>query len=244
MTNIDEILVTCRRTFRSSGVPRAQITAMLDELRDDLREVAANGGDPRMLTGDDVSRFAHTWAESRGVTRPQWRLLSTSAVAIAGTLPAVCFAAVLPLAGTSSWAVDLLVKAFPSQIAGTNLSCVPDAVTTCPDPQWIPPSWLIGVWFIGAVLLGYVGAVAAVGMRLRRVHDPAANATCRNLRIAIPAGVLALGIPMLWFNLSHPGTAFGDGGWVLAVTGCAIALVAATRAWAVLRTRNPSPKAQ
>lgn len=238
MTDSDQILAVCRRTLRSSGVSKHEITAMLGELRDDLSEVAENGGEPRMLTGDDVPRFARAWAESRGLTRPRWRLLSTAAAALAGTLPAVCFAAVLPLASTSSWAVELLARVFPGQREPTNLDCVSDASSFCPSPSWTPPSWLIGAWFIGAALLGYAGVVGAVGLWLRRLHDPAADLTRRKILFAIPVGALTVGVPMLWFNTTYPGTAFGDGLWVIVVAACAAMLIVAARAWAVLDARG------
>ncbi|MEN9505339.1 MAG: hypothetical protein RI958_1265 [Actinomycetota bacterium] len=240
MNTVEQVLTECRRALRSCGVARDQRKAMLDELDADIRELVASDGDPRALVGDDVRAFARDWAESRGAVRPRWRLSSTTIAAIVGVVPAVLFAAVLPLIGTSAWAIELLVRVFPGQRAETNLDCAGDAVTTCPSPTWTPSLWLIALWFAVALALGFAGAVFAASTWLRRLDDPAVEQTRRNLLLLMPIGALIFGVPMVWFNQTYPGTTFGDGGWVIAVATGAVLVISGARAWAVAATRRLS----
>lgn len=238
MTEIDEVLARCTRTWRRFGVPRDEQASMADELRADLAAAIDSGAPVSNIVGNDADAFAREWAQSRGVVRPRWRLASTTAVAMAGALPAVAFALVLPLMSTSDWGVEHLVKLFPGQRSRTNLDCGPPATTWCPPTYWDPPGWLLALWYGLAAVLAVVGIAVATGWWLDGRADPAAAETRRMLSIGAPLGAVLLGVPMLAINASRPGIWFGNGGWVPVLACGAIATIGAARLAAVLKSRR------
>lgn len=237
MTEIDEVIAGCVRAWRRLGVRRDERAAMVDELRADLDAAAAAGGAASTVIGSDPGGFAREWAESRGVVRPPWRVLSTTAAAFAGAVPAAGFALVLPLLSTSEWGIEALVKLFPGQRSRTNLECRLPA-GRCPAAYWDPPGWLLATWYLFAAGLAFVGALFAAAWWLGNRADPAAHETRRMLAIGMPLGAVVLGLPMLAANDARPGTWYGNGGWVL-VLGCAgVATIASARLLAVVKSRR------
>jgi len=59
---IDRIIADCERYWVETRVPRSVATAMGAELESHLHEAAAAGKAPAQVVGQDLARFAETWA--------------------------------------------------------------------------------------------------------------------------------------------------------------------------------------
>ncbi|MBD0840479.1 hypothetical protein [Streptomyces sp. TRM68416] len=77
MTN-EQVLAVCRSNWEYRGIDDGSVREMLDELSAHLEDAAAAGRTPRDVVGDDVKRFAASWARARAPFAR--RLLRTAAM--------------------------------------------------------------------------------------------------------------------------------------------------------------------
>ncbi|MEU6521848.1 hypothetical protein ABZ892_03140 [Streptomyces sp. NPDC046924] len=77
MTN-QQILAVCRSNWEYRGLDGTSVREMLDELSAHLEDAVAAGRTPQDVVGDDVKKFAASWARAR--TPLAHRLLRTAAM--------------------------------------------------------------------------------------------------------------------------------------------------------------------
>jgi hypothetical protein len=175
---VNEIVTTCRKTWRRLGVPRAQADAMAVELAADLASAAGDGVDPWSYVANDPKGFAAAWAEARGLVRPRRRVLTTGLAAVLGAIPGAVFGLFV--------AYGLSSSAF-AEIFGTEVLVGENLYMAVFEP---PQALLIALYALGGVI-AYAGALAAAAAVLRWRLDPAAGPTVRLLAALLPAAVAA-----------------------------------------------------
>jgi ABC-type bacteriocin/lantibiotic exporter with double-glycine peptidase domain len=77
MTN-QQVLAVCRSNWQYRGIDDKSVREMLDELSAHLEDAVAAGRTPQDVVGDDVKKFAASWARARAPF-PR-RLLRTAAM--------------------------------------------------------------------------------------------------------------------------------------------------------------------
>jgi len=77
MTN-QQILAVCRSNWEYRGIDDGSVREMLDELSAHLEDAVAAGRTPQDVVGDDVKKFAASWARARAPFAR--RLLRTAAM--------------------------------------------------------------------------------------------------------------------------------------------------------------------
>ncbi|WP_328884070.1 hypothetical protein [Streptomyces sp. NBC_00299] len=77
MTN-QQVLAVCRSNWEYRGIDDGSVREMLDELSAHLEDAVAAGRTPQDVVGDDIKRFAASWARAR--TSFPRRLLRTAAM--------------------------------------------------------------------------------------------------------------------------------------------------------------------
>jgi hypothetical protein len=175
---VNEIVTTCRKTWRRLGVPRGQADAMAAELTADLASASEDGVDPWSYVANDPAGFASGWADARGLVRPRRRILTTGAAAVVGAIPGAVFGLFVAYGLSSSAFAEIFGE---EVLVGENLY-----VTVFEPPQLL----LLALYALGGVIT-YAGALAAVAAILRWRLDPAAGLTVRLLATALPAAVAA-----------------------------------------------------
>ncbi|MFJ1732781.1 hypothetical protein [Streptomyces sp. NPDC088254] len=81
MTN-QQVLAVCRSNWEYRGIDDPSLREMLDELSAHLEDAVAAGRTPRDVVGNDVTRFAASWARARA---PFTRRLLRSAARCSAT---------------------------------------------------------------------------------------------------------------------------------------------------------------
>ena len=183
---MNEIVTTCRKTWRRLGVPRAQADAMASELAADLASAAEDGVDPWSYVASDPKGFASGWAEARGLVRPRRRILTTAVAAVLGAIPGAFFGLFV--------AYGLSSDAF-AEIFGDEVHVGGDLYETVFEP---PELLLLALYALGGVI-AYAGALAAVAAILRWRLDPAASPTVRLLAALLPAALVAAVVASMAF---------------------------------------------
>jgi hypothetical protein len=215
-------------------VPSDAIESMTDELDGDLQSARADGVSDMSMVGGDPAGFARSWAASRGLVRPKWRVVSTTVVAALAMVPGAAMMMVVPLAATSWWFAEM-VGASPDS-AGRRSSGGYGIVLE-------PPLWVILALYGLAIVVGYMGALLATSAWLRRWSDPARLTTVSLLAWTLPVGALAAGLAAEAIDRAHyraavTGQAAPLISWPNAFVVILAAAVAGTRAWAVRSERQ------
>ena len=226
----------CRKTWRRLGVPSDAIESMTDELVGDLQSASADGISDMTMVGGDPDGFARSWAASRGLVRPKWRIISTTFVAALAMVPGAAMMLVVPLAVTSPWFIEMVNPNMglpePAQRRGTSGTNYLDL-----------PMWVILTLYGLAIAVGYIGALLATSAWLRRWSDPARLRTVSLLAWALPFGALVAGVLARAFD-EEWGRGMVDGrtplltSWPTVFVVIVVAAVASTRAWAVRSERQ------
>lgn len=239
---MDDVLQTCRRTWRRLGLTRAEIDAMSEELRSDLIAAEAEGVAPQEYLGGDAAGVARAWASSRGLVRPRYHVIGVMAVALLVTVPMLFAASYIYLASTSAYVADLFNPGW-------------DMVEPAPydgdgavRPFVSVPLWLFLGWYIAAAVAGAAGVVLGVSAYLRRWADPARVTTLRVLAVMLLPAAVAAGFAVAGVSKAlggDNGLLRGQVAQYSTFTLVFVALVGATRAAVVVRsrTRRPSPAA-
>lgn len=234
---MDEMLKTCRRTWRRLGLSRAEMDAMADELRADLVAAQAEGIDPQTYLGGDPAGVARAWASARGLVRPRYRVVAVMVVALLVTVPMLFAASYIYVAQTSAYVADLfrpgwdMVERGPYDGDG-------DGVLR---PFVSVPLWLFVGWYILTVLAGAAGILLAVSAYLRRFADAARVATLRALAFTLLPSAVIAGFSVAGVSKAldgYNGTLAGQIAQYTTFTIVFVALVGATRAGVVARSRS------
>lgn len=231
---MNDVLRRCRRTWRRLGVSSDAIASMTDELDDDLQSAEADGITAMSMVGGDPDGFARSWAASRGLIRPKWRVGSTTVVASLAMVPGAAMMLVGPLAATSWWFAEMVGASPDTQ--GRRSSGSYGTVLE-------PPIWGILALYGLAIVVGYIGALLATSAWLRRWSDPARLRSVRLLAWTLPVGALLAGlaaeaIDRAQFRSAVTGQAAPMISWPTAFVVIVAASVAGARAWAVRSERR------
>lgn len=228
---MNDVLRRCRRTWRRLGVSSDAIASMTDELDGDLQSAEADGITAMSMVGGDPDGFARSWAASRGLIRPKWRVGSTTVVASLAMVPGAAMMLVVPLAVTSPWFIEIVNPddAFPATRVGRG-----SYSTNYLDL----PLWVVLALYGLAIAVGYTGALLATSAWLRRWSDPARLRTVRLLACTLPVGALAAGFAAqayddAWGRGRVDGQISLVNSWPIVFVVILVAVIAATRAWAV-----------
>ncbi len=207
---------------------------MSDELDGDLQSAQADGITSMTMVGGDPDGFARSWAASRGLVRPKWRIVSTTLVAALAMVPGAAMMLIGPLAATSWWFAEMVGASPDSQgrRSAGNYGTVLE-----------PPIWGILALYGLAIVVGYIGALLATSAWLRRWSDPARLRTVRLLAWTLPVGALIAGlaaeaVDRAQFRAAVTGQTAPLISWPTAFVVIVIATVAGTRAWAVRSERQ------
>jgi len=232
-----DVIARCRKTWRRLGVPNEAAASMAEELTADLASAEHDGVTPMSYVGGDPDGFARAWASARGVVRPHWRVASTTTVALLAVVPAAAMMLLIPLAITSPWFINIVQPNNPT------LYCPPQYAGACGDAYLDFPVWLVWLACGLALLAGYAFVLLAVSAWLRRCADPARIATTKLLAVTLPLGVVIDGLISYAFDAAY-GRGTVDGhisythSWPVVFTLVLVALLAATRWWAVRPQRR------
>jgi hypothetical protein len=232
---MDDVLRTCRRTWRRLGLTRSEMDAMSDELASDLEAAAAEGVEPQEYLGGDAAGVARSWASSRGLVRPRFHVVGVMAVSLLVTIPMLFAASYIYVATTSAYVADLFRPGWDWAQPG------PFDGDGTVRPFVTVPLWLFVGWYVVAAIAGAAGILLAVSAYLRRWADPARVDTIRALAVvllpaAVVAGFAVAGVSkaLAGFN----GTLAGQVAQYATFTLVFVALAGATRAVVVLRSRS------
>ncbi len=223
---MDRVIATCRKTWRSLGVPRDALDEMLAELSADLAEAEADGVSAEAYVGHDARAFARRWAEERGVARPRFHLAGTALTAVLGGIPGAGLGLFFAY-GLSSDAMAEIFGTYRDGLSGGHYYF---------EPHTLLILSLYGIAGLCVALGAFLAARSYLGWR----GDLALHETTTLLALAvIPAVALGAGAAVLfaWERnfATTPRTVIGEAVIAVVVFGAAIA---ATRALAVIRTRD------
>jgi hypothetical protein len=218
-------------------VPSDAIESMTDELDGDLQSARADGISAMTMVGGDPDGFARSWAASRGLVRPKWRIASTTVVAALAMVPGAAMMLVVPLAVTSPWFIEMVNPTMglpePTQRRGTSGTNYLDL-----------PLWVVLTLYGLAIAVGYIGALLAASAWLRRWSDPARLTTVQLLAWTLPFGALVAGVVARAFDEAW-GRGIVDGAppflltsWPTIFVVIVVAALAGTRTWAVRSERQ------
>ncbi|MFB6813605.1 hypothetical protein ACFCV8_03540 [Streptomyces sp. NPDC056347] len=85
------ILAVCRSNWEYRGIDDGSVREMLDELSAHLEDATAAGRTPRDVVGDDVRKFAASWARARApFTHRLLRAAARACAAIGGLILVMC----------------------------------------------------------------------------------------------------------------------------------------------------------
>jgi len=234
---MSDVLRRCRRTWRRLGVPSDAVASMTDELDGDLQSARADGISDMTMVGGDPDGFARSWAASRGLVRPKWRIVSTTVVASLAMVPGATMMLAVPLAATSPWFIEMVNPASAMQVDYTTRRG--SYSTNYLDL----PMWVILTLYGLAIAVGYAGALLATSAWLRRWSDPARLKSLSLLAWTLPFGALVAGVTARAFDQAW-GRGMVDGmtplftSWPTVFVMIVVSAVAGTRAWAVHSERR------
>jgi hypothetical protein len=208
---VNDVVSTCRSTWKRLGVPTRARADLEFELRTNLDAAAADGVDAMTFVGGDPGGLAREWAMARGLARARWL--------VAGPAVATPF-----VAGFASLTIFIWFY------VGRGHSLFPSETGT-PRPLFsllsflaLPASWLL------------VPALASLGLCLRFAHDFLAT---RTVVIALAASPITLWISALaGLRLEGLGGAPAE---PLRISLTFALLAGATRAAVVVADRRRSP---
>lgn len=233
---MNDVLRRCRRTWRRLGVSSDAIASMADELDGDLQSAAADGITAMSMVGGDPDGFARSWAASRGLVRPKWRLASTTFVAAIAMIPGAAMMLVVPLAITSEWFIEIVNP-------GGTVSDTQSRRGSYSTNYLDLPLWVVLALYGLAIAVGYTGALLATSAWLRRWSDPARLKTLSLLAWTLPFGALTAGVAARIYDDAW-GRGMVDGrtslvnSWPVVFVVIVLGVVAGTRAFAVRGERH------
>lgn len=237
---MDDVLRTCRRTWRRLGLTRPEIDEMCEELRADLEAAEAEGVGPQEYLGGDAAGVARAWASARGLVRARFHVLGVMIVALLVTVPMLFAASYIYVASTSAYVADLFRPGWdwvePGPYDG-------DGVVR---PFVSVPLWLFVGWYVVAALAGAAGILLGVSAYLRRWADPVRLTTLRALVVVLLPAAVAAGFAVAGVSKAldgYNGTLAGQVAQYSTFTVVFVAFVGLTRAVVVARSRarRPSP---
>jgi hypothetical protein len=239
---VDEVLQTCRRTWRRLGLTRSEIDAMSEELRSDLVAAAAEGVAAQEYLGGDAAGVARAWASARGLVRPRFHVVGVMVVALLVTIPTLFAASYIYVASTSAYVADLFRPGWDWVQPG------PYDGDGAVRPFVSVPLWLFVGWYVAAALAGAAGILLGVSAYLRRWADPVRVTTLLVLAVVLLPAAVAAGFAVAGVSKAldgYNGTLAGQVAQYSTFTVVFVAFVGATRAAVVLRSRSrrPSPSA-
>ncbi|MGW2177066.1 hypothetical protein ACWCXX_03020 [Streptomyces sp. NPDC001732] len=86
-----QVLAVCRSNWEYRGIDDGSVREMLDELSAHLEDAAAAGRTPQDVVGDDVKKFAASWARARSpFAHRLLRAAARSCAVIGGLILAMC----------------------------------------------------------------------------------------------------------------------------------------------------------
>ena len=165
---MNDVVSTCRSTWKQLGVP-AQARADLEfELRTNLDAAASDGVDATTFVGGDPRGLAREWAMAQGLVRTRWLVVGPTIASFVVGLASLTF--------------------FVSYFVGPAHTLFPLANTSRFLSIFVSFLWLLPAPFL------VIPAVVSLGLYLRFAHDSLAT---RTVIIALATSPITLGISAL-----------------------------------------------